>query len=156
MTEVFESGIINADADKVWSVLRDFAGVKNFSDDILSSELEGIEHSAGGRVGMIRHIVFKGEGEIREQLVALSDAERYLIYTILTPDTLPIRNYSGKISVVPVSDSNRSVIGWSGNFSVAECDPQEVSEWLRQGYRTGISGMRAYIEATEMPRVRTH
>lgn len=147
MPEIFESGIINADADKVWSVLRDFAGVKNYSDEILSSELEGEEHPAGCRIGMIRHIVFRGKGEVREQLVALSDAERYLIYTILTPDTLPIRNYSGKISIAPVSDTNRSVIGWSGSFSVEEGDTQQVSEWLRQGYRTGISGMRAYIES---------
>lgn len=147
MVEVFESGIINADADKVWSVLRDFAGVKNFSDDILSSDLEGMEHTAGGRVGMVRHMVFKNGGELHEQLVALSDEDRYFVYKIIAPDTLPISDYSGKISVIAITDNNQSVIGWSGQFSVTEGDPLEVEEWLRQGYRSGISGMRSYIEA---------
>lgn len=144
MPEVMESGVVNASADRAWAVLRDFASPKNFSQDIVSSDVE--DDFPVDQVGVVRRMVFRDGGQLRERLVALSDRERYLRYTLLPPETIPIRNYSGKISVRAITDCDQALIEWTGSFSVPEGNPEEVREWVREGYRHGIKGMRAYIE----------
>ncbi len=144
MPEVCESGIIDATADKAWSLLRDFGGLKNYADDIVSCEIE--EGRPADQVGAIRHLVIQGGLEVRERLIALSDQERYLKYNLVPPETLPMRDYIARLRVVPITDEGKALVELSGTFSVAEGhNPEEVQELVRSVYKAGIKGMQNYI-----------
>jgi Polyketide cyclase / dehydrase and lipid transport len=145
MPEICESGVINASADRVWSVLRDFAGAKNWAENMESSDVEG--GCPGDQVGVIRRLVFQGGAEVHEQLIALSDHDRYFRYALLAPKTLPIHEYSGRVRVIPITDSGKALVEWCGNFSIREGNPDDVRAWVRGIYKTGIESMRAYVES---------
>lgn len=144
MAEVSESGIIDANADTVWTILRDFSGLKNFADDVVSSDIE--DGLSADQIGAVRRLVFPDGGQLREQLVALSDHDRYLRYTMLPPEPLPMRDYSAQLRVIPITDSGRALVELSGRFSVPEANPDQVRDMVREVYKSGIKGMRAYIE----------
>ncbi len=143
MPEVSESGIIDASADQVWAMLRDFTGAKNWAENMASSDIE--DGRPGTQVGVVRRLVFQSGNEVREQLIALSDDERYFRYAMLSTETLPIRNYSGRVRVIPVTDCNASLVEWSGRFSIAEGEPEQICDWVRGIYKAGIKAMRTYI-----------
>ena len=143
MPEVCESGIINASADAVWAVLRDFSGTRAWAPNMASSAIE--DGQAGDQVGAVRRLVFESGAQILERLIALSDVDRYFRYAMLTDEGLPIRDYTGRVRVIPITDNSQAVVEWSGTFTVREGDTKEVSEWVRDIYRSGIAGMRDHI-----------
>lgn len=146
MPDVSESGIINASPDQVWAVLRDFTGAKNWADNMASSDTE--DGRPGTQVGVIRRLVFRSGNEVREQLIALSDNERYFRYEMLSTETLPIRDYSGRVRVIPVTDCGASLVEWSGRFSIPKGNSEEICQWVREIYQSGIKAIRAYIEGS--------
>jgi len=144
MPEVCESGIIEASAEKVWSVLRDFSGASNWAPNMVSSALE--RGQAADQVGAVRRLVFESGAEVLETLIALSDHERYFRYAMPSTGSMPISEYHGRVRVIPVTDSDRALVEWSGNFAVREGSADDVCAWVRGVYKSGIAGMRTYIE----------
>lgn len=137
-----ESGVINADADTTWQVLRDFTSAARWADEIVSCVMEG---GAGvSEVGAIRCMTFDTGAVARERLAALSDRERFLEYELLPPEELPFRGYLGKMQVLPLWDG-RSVIIWSSSFTASGDNPGEAGEFLSQAYRAGIAALDAHL-----------
>lgn len=73
------------------------------------------------KVGCIRNFNLKGGENIRERLLALSDAEHLCTYTILE-SPLPIENYVATLRLVPITDGNRTYAEWTAEFN---CRPGE-------------------------------
>ena len=76
MVQVRQSTIIDAPIDEVWEILRDFNGHDRWHPAISFSEIEGGEPVDA--VGSVRHFRLNDGGELREQLLALSDKDRRL------------------------------------------------------------------------------
>ncbi|MGF1622411.1 MAG: SRPBCC family protein [Rhodomicrobiaceae bacterium] len=79
--------------------------------------------------------MFESGNKLRERLIALSDHERYFRYALLPPTSLPIHDYSGKVQVLPITDGNRALVHWCGNFTIREGDPEEVKAWVQSIYQ---------------------
>jgi hypothetical protein len=71
MIRVYSSSVIDAPADRVWEVVRDFNGLPDWHPLIADSRIEG--GLAADRVGCIRNFRTRDGGLIREQLLTLSD-----------------------------------------------------------------------------------
>ncbi|MGQ0577904.1 MAG: SRPBCC family protein [Betaproteobacteria bacterium] len=83
MANVYRSAVIDAPADKVWALVRDFNGLPKWHPAIARSEIEG--GPPGDRVGCVRRFTLKdGGGSLREKLLTLSDSGRTLTYNILS------------------------------------------------------------------------
>ena len=81
MVQVRQSTIIDAPIDEVWAILRDFNGHDRWHPAIAFSEIEGGEPVDA--VGSVRHFRLADGGELREQLLALSDKDHRLSYCLL-------------------------------------------------------------------------
>jgi hypothetical protein len=113
MVKVYTSSVIDAPADRVWSVIRDFNAMPKWHPGIAESRIEG--NDAADKVGCIRNFTVKDGGRIRERLLALSDYEYSCTYSILE-SPMGVSNYIATLKLTHVTDGNRSVTEWTADF----------------------------------------
>src|SRR6185437_3702574 len=109
MVQVCQSTIIDAPIDEVWRVLRDFNGHDRWHPAIASSEIENGEPVDA--VGSVWRFRLADGGELREQLLSLSDKDFRLTYCLLE-SPLPLMGYVASIRLKPVTDGNRTFWEW--------------------------------------------
>lgn len=135
MASVKVSERIEARADAVWELFRDFGGVARFSPALESCTVEG------EGVGAVRTIRMPGGLEIRERLEAFDDEGRSLQYSIVGESPIPVDGY---LSTVRVSeDGDAAHVEWSSTFTPREgAELQKVAPLVEGIYRSGIAGVR--------------
>ena len=119
MPRIVKSTIINAPTDRVWSVLRDFNGHDRWHPAVAFSAIERGQPS--DKIGCIRRFRLADGGELREQLLALSDLEQSFSYCLLdTP--IPLFNYIAHVRLLPVTDGDRTFWHWECTFTTRAGD----------------------------------
>ncbi|WP_172491920.1 SRPBCC family protein [Gluconobacter oxydans] len=113
MIHVMASSVLPASVSSVWGLIRDFGALGNWLPGVKSCVIEGDE--PGDRVGAVRRLEMGDVGVIREQLVALSDMDHAVTFSIIE-SALPIGNYRSTISLLPITDGDRTFIQWRGQF----------------------------------------
>jgi len=141
---VYVTGVLDASADTVWLLLRDFSNLKHYAHDVVSSDIE--DGRPADQVGVVRHIVIENGKIARERLVALSDADRYLRTLLLPPEPMPLRNYSERLRVIPISDEDKCVVELIGSFSTPEGTTEDMQARISNMYQAAIVGIREYAE----------
>ncbi len=121
MIHVMASSIIPASVPSVWRLVRDFGTLGRWLPGVKSCEIEGNE--PGDRVGAIRCVEMEDVGLIREQLLALSDVDHAVTFSIVE-SALPIRNYRSTISLLAITASDGTFIQWRGQF---EASPEHAA-----------------------------
>jgi hypothetical protein len=125
MVKVIRSTILAAPIEAVWDILRDFNGHDRWHPAVVSSQIERGQDP--DRLGCIRRFKLNDGSELREQLLALSDAEAAYSYCLLdTP--IPLFNYVSHVRLFPVTDGNGTFWQWEGQFDT----PPEQREALIQ------------------------
>ncbi len=125
MVQVYVSSVIGANAETVWSRIRDFNGLAQWHPLIADSRIENGQ--ASDRVGCIRHFHTKDGGMIREKLLALSDYDFSCVYEILE-SPMGVSGYVATLKLTPVTDGNRCFAEWSAEF---DCEPGREAELTR-------------------------
>jgi Polyketide cyclase / dehydrase and lipid transport len=145
MPRVIRSTIIDAPVDRLWSVLRDFNGHDKYHPIVAQSAIE--RGYSSDKVGCIRRFTLKDGGELREQLLSLSDLEMTMSYCLLeTP--IPLFNYVAHVRLLPVTDGNRSFWRWEGNFTTPAGREQELADVV--GSEVYVAGMEAVRRLPEL------
>ncbi len=147
MVRVVKSTIMDAPADAVWEVLRDFNGHDRWHPAVATSQIERGEPSD---IGCVRRFRLNGGEELREQLLTLSDMEQTFSYCLLdTP--IPLLNYVAHVRLTPVTDGDRCFWEWESRFDTpgprARARRDGRDQHLRSGLRRrprayGPRGMR--------------
>ncbi len=122
MASVFTSSVINAPVDRVWAHIRDFNGLPGWHPGVADSRIE--DDLPGDRVGCIRNFALADGGNIREQLLALSDVDHACTYSILE-SPMGVRNYVATLRLLPVTDGERTYAEWTARF---DCDPDAETD----------------------------
>jgi hypothetical protein len=122
MVKVYTSSVIDAPADRLWAAIRDFNGLPKWHPLVRDSRIEG--NLPADRVGCIRNFNMKDGGNIREQLVTLSDYDYSCTYTILD-SPMGVSNYVATLKLTPITDGGRSFVEWSAEF---DCPPARETE----------------------------
>ncbi len=129
---------VNASADQVWELFRDFGGITRFSQGIDSCTVEG------EGLGAVRTITMGGGLKLQERLEAFDDSGRTLSYAIIGDHPLPFDNYLSTIKVVAQGDA--CTVEWSSTY-----DPKGTADQasgLIQGiYKGGITGIKKALGA---------
>lgn len=126
MTKVYRSAVINASADSVWRLVRDFNALPKWHPAIATSEIEGGQPA--DRVGCVRRFTRKSDGGLlRERLLALADDTRTLAYTILV-SPMPVANYFATMRFTPVTADDRTFAEWWATFEVTSGGVNVVAE----------------------------
>lgn len=115
------SVIVEAGADAVWDLVRDFNGLATWFPALPASRIE--EGRTPDSVGCVRRFDLGGGPPTREKLVALDDAARSYSYT-LVEGPFPARDYLATLRVIPIHDdgAERSLVEWSNSY---DCDPSD-------------------------------
>ena len=145
MPRVFHSAILKAPSDRIWTVLRDFGGLHRWLPGIAQCGVEG--GGLGDRVGAIRHLVARDGGEFREQLVALSDYDLTLAYSILEAP-FEVSDHLAEIRVIPVTEGGGSFVGWSAEFTCATPHHERTSRFMvDEVIRPGLISLERVLTA---------
>ncbi len=131
--------IINTDTDRVWSIIRDFSNVAAWHQDV--TELLGVEHGPGDRVGCLRRIRLRNKAIFVEKLLALSDLEHSYSYTIVEGPA-PVRDYVGTVKLTPITRTDQTLVSWTSVFNPAEGDGAALPNAVRDTViLVGFSGL---------------
>lgn len=116
--KVWCSTVIDGPVDEVWSVIRDFAGMGGWHDDI--TRMHMLDGARSDKVSGTRDFLF-GEGHLNEKLLHLDDAERSFSYFI-TKSEIPWMHYVSGPRLWPVTDGNRTFGSWFGDWVASPQD----------------------------------
>ncbi|MBS3649484.1 zinc-binding dehydrogenase [Pseudaminobacter sp. 19-2017] len=145
MVKVCQSTIIDAPIDEVWRVLRDFNGHDRWHPAIASSAIENGEPVDA--IGSVRRFRLADGGELREQLLSLSDTDFRLTYCLLEAP-LPLMGYVASIRLKPVTDGNRTFWEWRSEFQPPANRREELTRLVTEDiYRAGFAAIRKLLSA---------
>ncbi|GJL84117.1 MAG: polyketide cyclase [marine bacterium B5-7] len=134
MVEVYTSSVINASADRIWAVVRDFNALPAWHPAIAESRIEG--GAPPDQVGCVRAFRLKDGGSLREQLLALSDYDYSCTYSILE-SPMGVENYIATLKLTPITDGNRTFAEWSAEFECAAGRENELIDSIGRGVFQG-------------------
>jgi hypothetical protein len=116
--KVWTSRVIRAPLDRVWGVMRDFAGMGAWHEDITKMHMLGGARS--DKVSGIRDFYF-GDGHLNEELLHLCDRSRSFSYRI-TKCEIPWINYISGARLWPVTANNTTFGVWTGDWDASPQD----------------------------------
>jgi hypothetical protein len=130
MVKVYTSSVIDAPADRVWAHVRDFNGLPRWVPVVESSRIEnGLPPD---KIGCIRNFILKDGGNLREQLLALSDYEYSCTYSILS-SPMGVSNYVATLKLTPITDGDRTFAEWTAEFDCEPSREQQLADQVGQG-----------------------
>ena len=80
------------------------------------------------KIGCVRNFNLNDGGNLREQLLALSDRDHTFTYNILV-SPMGVRNYVATLELKPVTDSDRTFAQWTAEF---DCDEGRERDLMRE------------------------
>lgn len=147
MAKAYASAIIDAPAETVWAILRDFNGLPNWHSAIVRSEIEdGLDADV---VGCVRSFHLADGAHVRERLLALDDARRVMVYNFETP-AFPVENYLATLRVQPVTNGDKSFCEWEAVFDEAPQDKGKYVDIVSNGvFAAGFAALAETIARTK-------
>lgn len=134
MVSVKVSERIEATADAVWELFRDFGGIQRFSPGIEKVEV------AGAGIGAVRTITLPGGVSLQERLEAFDERGRRLQYAIVG-GPIPVTNYLATIEVKD-EGSQACRIDWSSHFEAKGMADDSARRMIEGVYTGGIAGVK--------------
>jgi NADPH2:quinone reductase len=144
MIAIRKSTVIDAPLDEVWRVLRDFNSHALWHPAVAASVIEGDEPA--DRVGCVRSFRLRDGGELREQLLALSEQSHGFTYRIVD-STIPLLRYVATVALKRVTDGNRTFWDWRSSFDTPPGQEATLAELVgKDVYEAGFAGLRAFLK----------
>jgi uncharacterized protein YndB with AHSA1/START domain len=143
--KVWTSRVIKAPVDKVWGVMRDFAGMAGWHDEI--SKMHMLKRARPDKVSGIRDFYF-GDGHLNEELLHLNDINRSFSYRI-TKCEIPWLNYVSGPQLWPVTADNSTFAVWTGDWDAsAQDDLVLIPRTEMNVYQKAFAGVEKKLKAT--------
>lgn len=144
MVSVNKSTIINAPIDAVWEILRDFNAHDRWHPVVERSKVD--DGRLTDQVGAVRNFRLTGGEIIKEQLLTLSDRDHTFRYAIVESE-IPLENYVAEVSLMPVTDGNRTFWSWRSDFRTPVGQEETLAELVAESvYQAGFDAIRARLE----------
>src|SRR5690242_15982700 len=141
MISVRRSTIIDAPVDEVWAILRDFNGHERWHPAVAESRIE--DGRRADEIGCIRRFRLVAGGELREQLLRLSDREHSFTYCILEAP-IPLIDYVATVTLKPVTDGTRTFWEWRSSFRTPPGEEAALAALVgEQIYEAGFDAIKA-------------
>lgn len=149
MPKVEYNAVIDAQAEHVWSVLRQFGGISQWHPAITQSLIE--DNQPDGLVGCVRKLTLQDGDVLRERLLMVDECNLTFSYRF-EEAPLPIDNYIATVRLVPLTGQVKTVVQWAASFETREPDPEGLHE---QGIQDLIvSGHKSLASYLTTPQAR--
>ena len=110
--KVWTSRAIKAPVEKVWGMMRDFAGMEGWHSEI--TKMHMLKKARSDKVSGVRDFYF-GDGHLNEELLHLCDLTRSFSYRV-TKCEIPWMNYVSGPRLWPVTADNTTFGVWTGDW----------------------------------------
>lgn len=107
--KVVEKISIDAPADKVWAIVKDYDALAKWHPAAEASPAD-----KGNTEGSVRNVKLKGGGALVETLEKYDEAGKRYSYRLKDGGALPVTNYTSTITVS--ADGAKSSVEWRGAF----------------------------------------
>ncbi|MBX9457864.1 MAG: SRPBCC family protein [Rhizobium sp.] len=143
MPSITISSVIDAPIEKVWARIRDFNGLPSWHPRMVTSQIE--DGRAADEIGCIRNFQVATGATIREKLLAFSDADRSVSYSIIeTPQ--PITNHTATLTLRKVTDGDRTYAEWSATFDAPSEEADKVAEGMGANvFQGGFNALKSHF-----------
>ncbi|MEO0388936.1 MAG: SRPBCC family protein [Pseudomonadota bacterium] len=143
MVHVLRSTVLDAPIEAAWEVLRDFNGHDRWHPAIATSAVD--RGRGADEVGCVRRFRLNDGGELREQLLTLSDLETAYSYCLLeTP--IPLFNYVAHVRLMPVTDGDATFWQWESRFDTPAGQGATLGALVGETiYQAGFDAIRAHM-----------
>jgi hypothetical protein len=149
MVKVYASSVIDTPAARIWELVRNFNSLPDWHPAIADSRIEG--NLPADKVGCIRNFNLKGGGNIREQLLSLSDYDYAYSYSILV-SPMGVENYIATLKLTPITDGDRTFAEWTAEFDCAAEREGELARLIGQDvFQGGFNALKQRFGAGAMP-----
>ena len=125
MVKVYISSVIDAPIGRVWAHIRDFNALPSWVPVVVDSRIEG--GLSSDQVGCIRNFNLDDGGNLREQLLALSDYDYSFTYNILV-SPMGVQNYVATLKLNQITDGDRTFAEWWADFDCESGREQELKD----------------------------
>jgi len=126
MPKTYQSTIVNAPADQIWSRIRDFHDF-SWAPNVIT-RCERVGEKSGLEIGAKRVL----NDAFHETLIELNEDNKRIRYTIdKGPSPISsndVSNYIGNLHILPVTDSNTSFVEWSSSWESETDEAVEVCQ----------------------------
>jgi uncharacterized protein YndB with AHSA1/START domain len=141
--KVWTSRVIKAPVDRVWAIMRDFAGMGGWHGEI--TKMHMLKRARSDKVSGVRNFMF-GDGHLNEELLHLCDLTRSFSYRITKCD-IPWTNYVSGPRLWPVTASNSTFGVWTGGWAAAPHDDLILIPRTEQNvYQRAFAGVEALLK----------
>ena len=135
MIRIFTSSVLDHPVESVWAKIRDFNDLTGWHPAVATSRID--DNLPSDQVGCIRNFELKDDGgNIREQLLTLSDREHTCTYSILE-SPMPVEDYVATLRLVPITDGDRTYIEWSAEFDCPASEETAMRDLIGGGVFQG-------------------
>ena len=143
MPTVTVSSVIDAPIEKVWARIRDFNGLPSWHPRMVKSEIE--DGRAADEIGCVRKFELISGATLREKLLAFSDADHSVSYSILeTPQ--PISNHTATLTLKRVTDGERTYAEWTATFDAPAAEADKVAEGMGANvFQGGFNALKTHF-----------
>lgn len=143
MGYAYASGVVKADAQAVWELVRRFDALPVWHPFVESCAMLNADHPAA--VGSQRIQQLANGGRATAKLISMDDANRSLVYEMLDGPWL-VRNYVATVSLYPVTDEGSTFVEWWGRFDADVADVDELAAVFRDGtYQAGVEALQQWF-----------
>ncbi len=144
--KVWTSRVINAPVADVWAMMRDFAGMGGWHDEITAMTM--LNNARSDKVSGVRDFQF-GAGHLNEELLALCDQTRSFLYRI-TKSELPWMNYVSGPRLWPVTADNSTFGVWTGDWVASPQDDLTLIPQTEQNvYQRAFATLEYNLQAAK-------
>ena len=142
MAKVYTSSLIPAPVARVWEYVSDFNGLPNWFPGVTDSRIE--PGKAVGQAGCVRNFGLEGGPRMREQLLAISDANHSFSYKMLE-GPLPVSSYQATVRLLPVTDGDHTFAEITSEFICPD-----------QAQESGLAGLLSQTYQGAFDRLKQH
>jgi hypothetical protein len=136
----YNTCVVAASADEVWSKLRNFHDL-SWGEPVVTS-VEVVGEKSGSTPGAKRVL----NGAFHETLLSVDDEKRVLSYSIDDgPDAVSkanVEGYVGTVRVLPVTDADEAFVEWSSTWTTSGGG---VAEFCNPIYRALLEALKAHF-----------
>jgi uncharacterized protein YndB with AHSA1/START domain len=141
--KVWTSRVIKAPLEDVWAVMRDFAGMGAWHNEI--TRMHMLRRHRSDKVSGVRDFYF-GSGHLNEELLHLSDREHSFSYRI-TKCEIPWLNYVSGPRLWKVTADNSTFGVWTGDWDASPQDDVVLMPRTEQNvYQKAFSGVEDLLK----------
>jgi NADPH:quinone reductase-like Zn-dependent oxidoreductase len=129
LVAIRRSAVLAAPLAEVWAILRDFNGHDRWHPAVAASAIEA--GAAGDQIGAVRAFRLADGARIREQLLALSDAETSFSYCLLEAP-VALRDYVAHVRLRPVTSDGHCLWEWRASFDPPAAERDRLQRFVTQ------------------------